>query len=192
MLKEGDKVPTITLPDNTGKKWKLGSAKAKYTVLYFYPKDDTPGCTIEAKEFSSNLSKFKKENVEVVGISGGDSDSKEKFCKKHKLSVKLLADESLAVSKKFGVYGKKQFLGKSYMGIYRQTFVINQKGKVVKIFPNVKPETHPEEVLLFIKDYESPQLRLPLSASNEKSKPKRKATAKNSKKAKSKKIKKKR
>lgn len=178
MLKEGDKVPAISLTDNTGKKWKLGSTKAKYTVLYFYPKDDTPGCTIEAKEFSSALSKFKKENIEVVGISGGDAASKEKFCKKHKLSVKLLADESLAVAKKFGVFGKKQFLGKSYMGIHRQTFIINQKGKLVKIFPNVKPETHSEEVLMFIKDFESPQLRLPLSAGSSKRKAPKKIVVK--------------
>ena len=170
MIKEGDKVPTISLPDNSGKTWKLGASKAKYTVVYFYPKDDTPGCTVEAKEFSATLPKFKKENIEVVGISGGDSESKEKFCKKHKLSVKLLADENLGISKKFGVYGKKQFMGRTYMGIYRKTFVINQKGKVIKVFPEVSPDSHPKEVLSFIQEFESPQLKLPLVAKPKKSK----------------------
>jgi peroxiredoxin Q/BCP len=151
MINEGEKVKAITLPDEEGKKYKV-----KYpSVVFFYPKDDTPGCTLEAKGFSKLASKFKKLGVDLVGISGGTSASKEKFCKKHKLSVKLLADEDFEVSKLFGVYGDKKFMGKTYKGIKRTTFVIDKKGKVVKVYDSVKPESHPEEVLEFLKGIDS-------------------------------------
>lgn len=144
--------PKIALPNETGAVVDLNQSKAKAVVLFFYPKDSTPGCTVEAKGFSKTISKFRKMDVEVYGISGGSVESKAKFCSKSKLSVPMLADEDFSVAKKFKVYGKKKFMGREYMGIFRTTFVI-AKGKVVKVFPEVSPESHPEEVLDFLKVY---------------------------------------
>jgi len=116
-------------------------------VLYFYPKDDTPGCTIEAKEFSKTLKEFRARNASVIGVSGGDQRSKEKFCAKHSLSVPLVSDSDFKVSRAYGVYGDKKFMGRSFKGIFRKTFILDSKGTVVKVFEAVKPEGHASEVL---------------------------------------------
>ncbi|NDC36933.1 MAG: thioredoxin-dependent thiol peroxidase [Proteobacteria bacterium] len=150
-LKIGSKAPSFALPDQTGAQRTLKDVAAEYTVLYFYPKDDTPGCTLEAREFSQHAAAFKKLGAQIVGVSGGDARSKEKFCEKYGLRVMLLADTDFAVAKKFGVYGKKKFMGREYMGILRQTFVLDNAGKLIKQFPEVSPQGHAEEVLEFLR-----------------------------------------
>jgi peroxiredoxin Q/BCP len=142
--------PSFSLPDQNGNSFTLREVSSPYTVVYFYPKDDTPGCTIEAKEFNQALSKFHKRNITVVGISGGDVRSKEKFCGKYKLKVPLLADVSFEVAKKFGAYGKKSFMGRSYEGVLRRTYVLDKSKRIIKEFGSVKPAGHADEVLSFI------------------------------------------
>lgn len=147
MIKEGDPVPKFELPDSDGKSVKSTDFKGKKHVIYFYPKDFTPGCTTEADEFSKDYNKFKKKGIEIVGISKDDVDSHKKFCEKMKIPYILLADTSTEVAKKFGVWGKKKFMGKEYMGVIRSTFLVDEKGKVVKAYPKVKPAGHAKEVL---------------------------------------------
>jgi len=142
--------PDFELKDKDGKVHSLKKISAKYLVVYFYPKDDTPGCTIEAKEFNNDLKKFEKLNAKIIGISGGDETSKKKFCEKHSLKVLLLSDPDFSVCKKYGVYGEKSFMGKKFLGIKRTTFVLNRSNKIMKIYGNVKPEIHSEEVLNFL------------------------------------------
>lgn len=146
-VREGAKAPTFRLCDKDGKEHGVGLTKANYTVLYFYPKDDTPGCTIEAQEFSAALKDFTRRGAQVIGISGGDQKTKEKFCSKFKLSVSLVSDSDFEVSRSYGVYGDKKFMGRTYKGIHRTTFVIDEFGKVAKVFGSVKPEGHAKEVL---------------------------------------------
>lgn len=150
-LKVGAKAPSFALLDQSGTQRTLKSLGADYVVLYFYPKDDTPGCTIEAREFSEHTAAFKKLGAQVIGVSGGDVRSKEKFCSKYDLDLMLLADGDFAVAKKFGVYGKKKFMGREYMGVLRQTFVLDKGGKVLHKFAEVSPQGHAEEVLKFLK-----------------------------------------
>jgi peroxiredoxin Q/BCP len=119
-------------------------------VLYFYPKDDTPGCTLEAKEFSQFLEKFKSRNVRVVGVSGGDEKTKAKFCAKYSLKVPLLSDTDFKVATSYGAYGLKKFMGRTFQGIFRKTFLVDKAGKIARIFDTVKPEGHAEEVLTAI------------------------------------------
>ena len=151
-LKTGQKAPDFKLLDQDGKPRSLKDlySKSKYLILYFYPKDLTPGCTIEAQEFSKGIAAFKKLKASIVGVSGGDSDSKKKFCNKHKLKITLLADDDFGVSKKFGAYGKKHFMGRIFNGIYRKTFIINSKGQVSHIYPEVKAEGHAQEVQILL------------------------------------------
>lgn len=154
-LKVGQTAPRFSLKDKDGKPHSLSEAKADYTVLYFYPKDDTPGCTLEAKEFSELLPKFKSRNVRVVGISGGNEKSKTTFCKKHALKVPLLSDTNFKVAKSYGAYGAKKFMGRSFKGIFRKTYLVDSSGKIAKVFPTVKPEGHAEEVLAAIEELET-------------------------------------
>lgn len=149
-LKIGKPAPRFSLKDKDGRPHSLGSSKADYTVLYFYPKDDTPGCTLEAKEFTASLKDFKSRNVEVVGISGGSDKTKASFCKKYSLKVPLVSDPTFKVAKSYGAYGKKKFMGRSYEGIFRKTFLVDRNGKIARIFDSVKPEGHAEEVLAAI------------------------------------------
>lgn len=151
-IQEGDKAPDFTLKDKNEQEYKLSKIAADYTVVYFYPKDNTPGCTIEAKNFDSNMDKFETLNTQIIGISGQDEASKKKFCEKHDLNLLLLADSDFEVSKKYGVYGKKKFMGREYMGINRETFVLDKDKKVLKHYKKVKPKEHSEEVLEFIKN----------------------------------------
>ncbi|MBI5697264.1 MAG: thioredoxin-dependent thiol peroxidase [Thaumarchaeota archaeon] len=147
MISEGDKVPSFELQDADGKSVKSSEFKGKKHVIYFYPRDFTPGCTIEADEFSKEYKKFQKIGAQIIGISTDDVESHKKFVTKMKIPYVLLSDPESEVCKKFGVWGKKQFMGKEYMGIIRSTFLVDEKGKIFKAYPTVKPKGHAEEVL---------------------------------------------
>src|SRR3989344_1550809 len=137
--------------DKEGKKYSLKNFTSDFIVLYFYPKDDTSGCTIEAQEFTQDLDKFEGLNTIIIGISGGNKETKSKFCNKYNLKVLLLSDPDFLISKKYGVYGEKSFLGKKFMGIKRTTFILDKNRDIIKTYENVKPAGHSEEVLEFIK-----------------------------------------
>jgi len=147
MISEGKSVPKFQLSDAHGNTVKSSEIKGKKFVIYFYPKDFTPGCTVEADEFSRDYKKFQKAGIEIIGISKDDVESHKKFCKKMKIPYILLADTKTEVSKLFGVWGKKNFMGKEYMGIKRSTFLVNEDGKIFKVFEKVKPKGHSKEVL---------------------------------------------
>ncbi len=147
MLSIGDEVPDFELKDGKGKNIKKSDFKGKKYVVYFYPKDFTPGCTTEAAEFARDYKKFKNVGIEIVGISPDDEESHKKFGEKMKVPFILLADTERDVAKKFGVWGKKQFMGREYMGVNRTTFLVNEKGKILKVFEKVKPAGHAQEVL---------------------------------------------
>jgi len=147
MISEGDNVPKFEVNDANGNKVKSTDFKGKKHVIYFYPKDFTPGCTTEADEFSKEYEKFKKKGIEIIGISPDGVDSHKKFCDKMGIKYPLLADVDKDVSKKFGVWGEKKFMGREYMGVMRSTFLVDEKGKIFKIFPKVKPAGHSKEVL---------------------------------------------
>ena len=151
LLQTGKKAPAFNLPDKDGTKHRLSSFEEDYFVLFFYPKDNTPGCTIEANQFSAHEKKFSDLNTKVIGISGGDEKSKTKFCTKHKLKTLMLSDTDFGVSKKYGVFGPKQFMGKKYEGISRVTYVLDKNKKVIQVYEKVKPAVHAKEVLDFIK-----------------------------------------
>ena len=147
MISEGESVPKFEAQDADGNKIKSSDFKGKKHVIYFYPKDFTPGCTTEADEFSKDYKKFQKAGIEVIGVSPDDVDSHRKFCDKMGIKFPLLADTEKEISKTFGVWGKKKFMGREYMGVMRSTFLVNEKGKIFKIFPKVKPAGHSKEVL---------------------------------------------
>ena len=153
MLKINSKAPSFILPSTTNNKYSLKDSIGKYVVLYFYPKDDTPGCTIETNDFNKLLSKFKKLDCEVYGISKDNLKSHNKFRDKYKIKFDLLADEEIKVLKKYKVWGMKKFMGREFMGIIRSTYLINKKGKIVKIWDNVKVKNHAEEVLKTLKNF---------------------------------------
>jgi len=147
MISEGKTVPKFELEDADGNKVKSTDFKGKKHVIYFYPRDFTPGCTVEADEFSKDYNKFKKSGIKILGVSPDDVDSHKKFCVKMGIPYTLLADSDKVVSKKFGVWGKKKFMGKEYMGIIRSTFLVNEKGKIFKVYPKVKAAGHSKQVL---------------------------------------------
>lgn len=149
-LLEGAQAPDFALSDKEGTTHQLSSGAAKYTVLYFYPKDDTPGCTIEAQEFNAALPEFHARNVRVIGISGGTEKTKGKFCSKYKLSLLLLSDTDFSVANSYNAYGDKKFMGRSYQGIFRKTFLIDKQGMIVRIFNEVKPAGHALQLLASI------------------------------------------
>ena len=146
------KAKNIKLSSTSGKLFELKKNKSKYTVLYFYPKDDTPGCTLETNDFNSLLSKFKKLDCLILGISKDDLNSHNKFKKKYKVKFDLLSDEKKEAIKAFKVWGKKKFMGKEFMGLIRSTFVI-KNNKIIKEWRSVKVKDHAQEVLDFIKKY---------------------------------------
>lgn len=147
MIAEGEKVPSFELQDADGNLVKSSQFKGKKFVVYFYPRDFTPGCTIEADEFSKEYKKFQKIGVQIIGISTDDVESHKKFVNKMGIPYVLLSDPQSEVCKKFGVWGKKQFMGREYMGVQRSTFLIDEKGKIFKVYQSVKPKGHAEEVL---------------------------------------------
>ncbi|HVU08645.1 MAG TPA: thioredoxin-dependent thiol peroxidase [Verrucomicrobiae bacterium] len=146
-LKKGDKAPNFSASTNGGGKISLSDLKGKNVILYFYPKDDTPGCTKEACSFRDNFAQFKKRGAIVLGVSPNSVKSHDKFVEKFKLPFTLLADEDKKIVNDYGVWGEKTFMGRKYMGVYRVTFLIGADGKIKKIWPNVKPDEHAEEVL---------------------------------------------
>ena len=147
MIKENTKAPTFTALSTNKSKYSLKDSLGKYVVIYFYPKDDTPGCTIETNDFNKLLPKFKKLECEVYGISRDNLKSHNKFRDKYKIKFDLLADEELTILKKYKVWGKKKFMGREFMGILRTTFLINKNGKILNIWKNVKAKGHAQEVL---------------------------------------------
>ena len=151
MIEEGKKAPAFTLASSEGGKVSLKDLKGKVVVLYFYPKDDTPGCTREACEFRDTQAPIKKAGAVVLGVSGDSLDSHAKFKTKYKLNFPLLSDEGNAVASKFGAYGEKTLYGRKFMGIIRSTFIIDGDGVVRKVFPKVKVDGHAEKVLEAVK-----------------------------------------
>ena len=147
-----NKAPNFKIPSTNSKLLELKKVKSKFKVLYFYPKDNTPGCTIETNDFNKLLSKFKKLDCEIYGISKDSVKSHDKFKDKYKIKFDLLADEELKVLKKYKVWGKKKFMGREFMGVNRTTFLIDKKGKIVKIWENVKVKDHAKEVLETLKN----------------------------------------
>jgi peroxiredoxin Q/BCP len=147
MLKINTKAPILNLNSTDGKFYSLKDSIGKYVVLYFYPKDDTPGCTIETNDFNKLLPKFKKINCQIYGISKDNMKSHNKFKEKYKIKFDLLADDEIKIVKSYKVWVKKKFMGREFMGITRSTFLINQKGKIIKIWSNVKVKDHAQDVL---------------------------------------------
>ncbi len=147
-LKVGTKAPEFNLPDQNGKMHSLKDCAGQWVLLYFYPKDDTPGCTTEACSLRDNLPKFKKLKAEVFGVSTDSVKSHRKFADKFELPFILLSDENKELVKAYDVYHPKKFMGREFLGTMRESFLIDGKGKIVKIYEGVKPANHADEVLL--------------------------------------------
>ncbi len=150
MLKEGDKAPEFTLKDQNGKLHSLSEYKGKTVVLYFYPKDDTPGCTIEACKFRDSTLEFSKKNAAIIGISKDDEKSHANFAKKFGLPFVLLSDPRMEVIKAYGAAKEKSMFGNTFLGIKRCTVIIDEKGNVKQIFWDVNPEGHAKEILALL------------------------------------------
>ncbi len=151
MLDVGTKAPKFTTIDQDGNKVSLADFKGRKVVMYFYPKDDTPGCTKEACAFRDGWSDFKKLGVAVLGVSVDDAKSHRKFADKYKLPFTLLADTDKKIVEAYGAWGEKSNYGKKYMGTFRITYVIDETGKIAAAYPKVKPEEHAAEILAFLK-----------------------------------------
>jgi peroxiredoxin Q/BCP len=147
MLKEGSAAPAFTTKDGEGRTVKLKDFRGQKVVLYFYPKDDTPGCTKEACSFRDAFADFKKRGINVLGVSINNEASHKKFAHKYNLPFTLLTDTDHAISDAYESYGEKKFMGRTYRGVKRHTFLIDEKGKIKRIFEKVKPEEHAREVL---------------------------------------------
>lgn len=147
MVAEGKKAPEFTLPGDNGEKIKLSAFKGGPVVVYFYPKDDTPGCTKEAIAFTGLLDEFEKLGATVIGVSPDSAAAHDKFIAKHNLAVRLAADEDKKVVEKYGVWVEKSMYGRKYMGVERSTFLIDAKGKVARVWRKVKVPGHAEAVL---------------------------------------------
>jgi len=147
LVEVGRKAPAFNLKDQTGSAQRLSDYAGRPLILYFYPKDDTPGCTKEACAFTDNLPHFKTSKAAVLGVSILDEKSKARFADKYKIGFPLLADPDHAMAEKYGTWQKKSRYGRSYMGIVRTTFLIDRHGKVVRRWDNVKVDGHAEEVL---------------------------------------------
>ena len=150
-MKENSKAPSFSLPSTSNNEYSLSDSLGKYIVLYFYPKDDTPGCTIETNDFNKLLSKFKKLDCQVLGVSKDSLKSHDKFREKYKIKFDLLADEEIKVLKKYKVWAKKKFMGREFMGIVRSTFLLDKRRKIIKTWKNVKVKDHAKEVLETLK-----------------------------------------
>ena len=147
MVAVGDKAPDFTLPADDGRTMSLKDFRGKKVVLYFYPKDDTPGCTAEACSFRDNLGRVTSKGAVVLGVSRDDTVSHGKFRDKYHLNFPLLADDAGKVTEAYGVWKKKSLYGRTFMGIERTTFVIDEQGKVARVWPRVKVQGHTDEVL---------------------------------------------
>lgn len=146
-LKEGDKAPDINAEDQNGNPIKLSDFKGKKVVLYFYPKDDTPGCTAEACNFRDNYQDLKDKGFELIGVSADTAAKHQKFATKYDLPFALIPDTEKEVIKAYGVWGLKKFMGREYDGIHRETFVIDEEGKIAKIYLKVKTKEATEQIL---------------------------------------------
>ena len=151
MLQEGMQAPAFTLADKDGKMVSLSDLLGKKVVLYFYTKDNTPGCTRQACAFASAYSEFEKKNAAVIGISKDSISSHEKFAEKYNLPFILLSDPELQAIQAYGVWQEKKLYGKTSMGVVRTTFIIDEQGKIMKVMPKVKPDTNTVEVLEILK-----------------------------------------
>ncbi|MBL1178341.1 thioredoxin-dependent thiol peroxidase [Pantanalinema sp. GBBB05] len=147
VLNPGDPAPDFSLPDGKGNLVRLSDLKGQRVILYFYPRDNTPGCTKEACGFRDAYAQFQAQGIVILGISTDDAKSHEKFTNKFQLPFPLLSDAEGQVATTYGCYGLKKFMGKEYMGITRTTFIIDSDGRIEKVYKKVKPESHAEEVL---------------------------------------------
>jgi thioredoxin-dependent peroxiredoxin len=147
MLQAGQKAPEFQLPDQDGKVHSLENYKGKWIVLYFYPKDDTPGCTKEACGFRDNSTKLTDKNIVVLGVSKDKVSSHKKFANKFELNFPLLSDESKEMIQSYEALGEKKFMGKTFMGIHRYTYLINPEGSIAKAYEKVDPSIHADEIL---------------------------------------------
>lgn len=154
-ISAGNPAPDFTLPDETGLERKLSDYRGSPVVLYFYPKDDTPGCTTEACNFRNDYSAYQKENVVILGVSPDTPQKHTKFKEKYNLPFTLLSDVDHKVSEMYGVWGRKKFRGKEYDGVLRTTFLIDTDGQIVKVFEKVRPADHSAEVLEALIEKES-------------------------------------
>ena len=152
MIKNKLKAPNFKLLSTGDKEIELKKLKSKYIVLYFYPKDDTPGCTLETKDFNKFLNKFKKEDCLIFGISKDNIKSHEKFKKKYSVKFDLLADEDKKVMKSYKVWAKKKFMGREFMGTVRSTYIIDKNKKILNSWTNVKALGHANDVYDFLKN----------------------------------------
>lgn len=146
-LTAGSLAPDFSLPDENGESRRLSDYRGKVVVLYFYPKDDTPGCTAEACGFRDTYADYEKAGVPVLGISPDDVKKHHKFKTKYNLPFTLLADTDHAICELYGVWGRKKFMGKEYDGVFRTTYLIGKDGTILHVFENVKPEGHSQEIL---------------------------------------------
>ena len=151
-MKEKELAPNFKIPSSNNKEFELKKNKNKFLVIYFYPRDNTPGCTNEAKDFSKLYKEFKKLNCDIFGISKDSVESHKKFISKFKIPFQLLSDQKIIALKKYGAWGEKSMYGKKFMGIKRTTVLINPKGKIIKIWNNVKVKDHAKEVLNCLKE----------------------------------------
>ena len=147
MLEPGSKAPEFTLPSNGGKRVSLKDLRGKKVVLYFYPKDNTSGCTKEACDFRDHWDAVRKKGAVVIGVSADSPESHDKFAAKYELPFSLVSDEEKQILKSYGVWQKKSLYGRSFMGIVRTTYVIDERGVITHVFPKVKVEGHVDEVL---------------------------------------------
>jgi peroxiredoxin Q/BCP len=152
MVQDGDKAPDFELATDDGGQLKLSKLKGKPVVLYFYPKDNTSGCTTEAKDFTSLAADFRKAGVEVIGVSPDSVESHRKFAKKHDLSIRLGADTDKAVAMAYGVWGEKSMYGRKFMGVERSTFLIDAKGRIARSWRKVRVAGHAEAVLAAVRE----------------------------------------
>jgi peroxiredoxin Q/BCP len=158
LIEEGKPAPDFELPSDSGETVKLSELRGKPVVLYFYPKDDTPGCTTQACGIRDAYGEFEREGAVVLGVSADDERSHTKFRDKYELPFTLLADTDHSVAEQYGVWGEKKYMGRTYMGISRWTFVIDEDGNVKKVLPDVKPANHADDVLAVLRSSGSQEL----------------------------------
>jgi peroxiredoxin Q/BCP len=151
-MKEKELAPNFKIPSSNNEEFELKKNRNNFLIIYFYPRDNTPGCTNEAKDFSKLYKEFKKLNCEIFGISKDSIESHKKFISKFKIPFQLLSDEKIVALKKYRAWGEKSMYGKKFMGIKRTTVLISPKGKIIKIWNNVKVKEHAKEVLSCLKE----------------------------------------
>jgi peroxiredoxin Q/BCP len=154
-IKDGSLAPDFTLPDQAGKLHRLSDERGKWVLIYFYPKDDTPGCTREACAFRDHYAQAKKQGLTIFGVSVDPVEKHAKFAAKYKLPFTLLSDTTKEVVNKYGVWMKKKFMGREYMGTLRWSFLVNPMGRVARTYALVKPDTHAEQILSDLKMFKA-------------------------------------